>query len=258
VCLLQVGSPPVWRGRLLRCPHITAPWLSHTRDALMAQRYRHAPRQYAVSSAFSITNHGYEAVKGWGGWRRELRDACGRLKRHMPHVCKHAYQSITGTAVKSALELYAQSTFCLMPPGDSVVRGAILDALSVACVPVFFHSAQRTLWAQHWNASAASVLIDWSVVPASERNGTAALLQLVDMATWRPHETQMLRDAAASAHERLTYRADRGTSAAHDRAPLGSRDEKPDALDLLVEALERKLATASSTEDSLSGSGGGA
>ena len=41
---------------------------------------------------------------------------------------------------------YARSDFCLMPPGDTLARQGIVDAIAVGCVPVFFHPGQLSLW----------------------------------------------------------------------------------------------------------------
>ena len=239
--LLRVaGSPPLYRAHLRRCPLVTVPWLSHTRrprtalDALRAQ----PSRDIVIASAFSSSNHGFEAVKGWGGWRRALRNACALIgESARPDApssrCVHVYQSMSGNGARQAVELYARSLFCLMPPGDSIVRGAIVDALSVACVPVFFHPAQQQLWPLHWNASEASLLFDWTE-PDAERNATAVLLALVAFAEEGRDEARALQQAAARAHQRMVYRRRDSRHSEHEG--------RPDAVDLLVGSLQSQFA----------------
>lgn len=232
--LLRVaGSPPLFRAQLRRCPLATVPWLSHTRrprTALDALRAR-PRRDIVIASAFSSSNHGFEAVKGWGGWRRALRNACALSGR-----CAHLFPSMSGGGARQAVELYARSLFCLMPPGDSIVRGAIVDALSVACVPIFFHPAQQQLWPLHWNASEASLLFDWTA-PDAERNATAVLQALVAFAEERRDEARALQQAAARAHQRMVYRR---------RDPRGGgggeHDGRLDAVDVLVGSLLSRFA----------------
>ena len=71
------------------------------------------------------------------------------------------------------MRLYASATFCVQPPGDTMVRAAIVDAISVGCIPVLLHPAQLRLWPWHWDAAGASAFSDWS--NATERNATALL-----------------------------------------------------------------------------------
>jgi hypothetical protein len=65
------------------------------------------------------------------------------------------------------LELYANATFCLMPPGDSPYRLAIIDALTMGCIPVAFHRAQtEQLWQLQWAtwAHSATLTLDYAAV----------------------------------------------------------------------------------------------
>ena len=44
------------------------------------------------------------------------------------------------------LGAFANSTFCSQPAGDSPIRLSVIDALSVGCIPVFFHKEQLDIW----------------------------------------------------------------------------------------------------------------
>ena len=111
------------------------------------------------------------------------------------------------------------SSFCLQPPGDTIPRAGIVDALSVGCVPVLFHPAQQKLWPRHWNASQASLLFDWS----GTRGNASQVLQ--DLMALSPERVQQLRRAATAAAQTMYYRGE-----------LGDPNRK-DAVDLLVRTL---------------------
>eukprot|EP00315_Gephyrocapsa_oceanica_P047776 CAMPEP_0185529820 /NCGR_PEP_ID=MMETSP1366-20130426/102398_1 /TAXON_ID=38817 /ORGANISM="Gephyrocapsa oceanica, Strain RCC1303" /LENGTH=107 /DNA_ID=CAMNT_0028141449 /DNA_START=1 /DNA_END=320 /DNA_ORIENTATION=+ len=57
---------------------------------------------------------------------------------------------MSGQGAEKALQRYAVADFCLQPPGDTLPRPGILDALTSGCVPVIFHPEQATLWPAHW------------------------------------------------------------------------------------------------------------
>ena len=76
------------------------------------------------------------------------------------HHSQAAASSACGAQALYALALYRDARFCLSPPGDTVARAAIADALAVGCVPVIFHPAQRRLWPWHWDAASASVFAE--------------------------------------------------------------------------------------------------
>ncbi|EOD29714.1 hypothetical protein EMIHUDRAFT_233617 [Emiliania huxleyi CCMP1516] len=85
---------------------------------------------------------------------------------------------MNGRNAADAVELYAASVFCLMPPGDTIVRGAIADALSVGCIPVFLHPAQQHIWPSHWDGKRASVLFDWSAWMDDKMGNVAVEIEL--------------------------------------------------------------------------------
>ena len=132
------------------------------------------------------------------------------------------FQSQSGRDARSAVELYAQSVFCLQPPGDTLPRTGIVDAISVGCIPVIFHPGQAQLWPLHWNASASAVLVDWQSDATHEQpNARRVLQQLLEMPEPRVAALQAaVRDAAVRVH----YRGD------VENADHGTRD----AVDVLV------------------------
>jgi len=265
--LRLVGSPPLtthpgepsWKQRslLAPCPALSVPWLSHAR-APIALPPPHA-RTVRIAGAYSTFQHGMAIKLGWADWRRDLRNSCHGLGN--TSRCTHLYQSMSGKNARSAIELYARSVFCLQPPGDVVARGAMVDALSVGCIPVFFHPAQAALWPLHWSGARASVTFDWTdphvrnatvATVGRERIGRAAadvalrhLLELSDA------EVARLQRAVARAAPRMYYRVRpdtnhwrglRGTSGAVTTPLTPSRPlTPPDAVDVLVAGLGRQL-----------------
>lgn len=78
----------------------------------------------------------------------------------------------------SVLSVYGNSTYCLMPAGDWPSRApAMVDAMSVGCIPVIFHAQQKLLWPAHvpsWDALA--VFVDSAAV----LNASVDVLALLD------------------------------------------------------------------------------
>ena len=263
--LRVVGSPPLTkhpyerpyaqRSQLAPCPALSVPWLSHARSSIPLP----APsiRPVRIAGAFSTFQHGMAIALGFADWRRDLRNACHALRNGS--LCSHMYQSMSGNAARNAVELYARSVFCLQPPGDVVARGAIVDAISVGCIPVFFHPAQPVLWPLHWNGARSSVLFDWT--DPRQRNATAttvgrekigraaadsALRRLLEMSD---AEITRLQRAVARAAPRMFYRLRPDVdhrSALHDARAIDGASPSPptvppDAVDVLVGGLARQL-----------------
>merc|ERR1712228_142375 len=70
------------------------------------------------------------------------------------------------------------SVFCLQPPGDTLPRQGIVDAITVGCIPVFFHPEQLELWSMFWNASQASVFFNFQ--DSRSRNATWVIERLLN------------------------------------------------------------------------------
>ena len=142
---------------------------------------------------------------------------------------------------------YAHSTFCLQPPGDVIGRGAIVDAISVGCIPVFFHRAQAALWHWHWNASDASLLFDWADAGGDGRrsNATAVMEALVGL--YDTAATRRMQRKVAEVAQRMLYRDRVGGARARPEAREHAREvhgedvgeDDEDAVDVLVARLGR-------------------
>lgn len=215
--LRVVGAPGILaRPRMSVCRTLSVPWLSHARTGVAALQDRRRP----VRIALAIGTNGHQGARklGFQRLRWELREACFALRNGSR--CRRMFQSLSGGHGRGAVELYATSTFCLQPPGDTIPRSGIVDALSVGCVPVLFHPAQRRLWPCFWNASRASILFDWT---SSQRlNATDVLQTLLEMPS---NQVEGLRSAAADAAQRMYY-----------RGSLGDPGQS-DAIDALVRTL---------------------
>ena len=230
--LRVVGAPGVFaRPRMARCRTLSVPWLSHSRTAATAVAQRRRRRcsdtsdgcfeTVRIALAAGVNGHGahtHNARKlGFQRWRWELREACMGLQNKTQ--CTRMFQSLSGGHARGAVELYSTSHFCLQPPGDTIPRAGIVDALSVGCIPVLFHPAQQQLWPHHWNASQASVLFDWS---ATRGNASEVMQTLLAMPRER---VESLQRAAAEAARSMYYRGN-----------LGPPNER-DAVDVLVDVL---------------------
>mmetsp|Transcript_79144 Transcript_79144/g.237148 ORF Transcript_79144/g.237148 Transcript_79144/m.237148 type:complete len:423 (-) Transcript_79144:22-1290(-) len=136
---------------------LTVPWLGHGRSAPLGSR-RGRPVRVAV--AMGVIGHHQANALGFTAWRLALRNAC------LPQAnCTRSWVAQAGTNTRLAIELYAQSVFCLQPPGDTLGRTAIVEAIAAGCIPVFFHPHQQRLFPLHWDAPSQSVLFDWSALP---------------------------------------------------------------------------------------------
>lgn len=213
-----VSSPAVLiRRRLARCRTLTVPWPAHARTAIVARQARKRPIRIAFAG--SIGGHIMANRLGFVHWRQRLRDACNGLKNRSS--CTYLFQSLGGGAARSAIELYARSTFCLQPPGDTIVRTGIVDALSVGCIPVLFHPAQSALWPHFWRSP--RMLFDWKELKApSAENASDVLQTLLALPDQRVSDLQ--RDVASAAR-RTFYRGERGSA------------NESDAVDVFVDVM---------------------
>ena len=213
-----VSSPGVvTRPRMARCQTLTVPWLSHTRSPASSL----LPRERSVRIAFAggVAGHMQADRVGFSAWRRLLRNACRAMRAVAK--CTTIFQPLRGHLARTAVELYTRSVFCLQPPGDTIVRTAIIDAIAVGCIPVFFHVAQAALWPWHWKSDRASVLFDWSA-PDAPQNATLALQELLAMPEAR---VRALQASVSEAAHKLYYRGE-----------LGARSQR-DAIDVLVDGM---------------------
>lgn len=114
-------------------------------------------------------------------------------------------------------DAYAQSDFCLMPPGDSATRQAIFDALLCGCIPVFFSTClhadlvYETMYEpfaprherRSWGAGAWAVVLNASA--AVEERGSEYILQ--ELKRIPPERREAMRQRIAGFASRLQYAA---------------------------------------------------
>lgn len=235
----------LFRREVAHCRQLEVPWLAHARGprTLLAPRQTspesHGTALVAYSGSAKSSWHIVGGKLGFNAWRAQLHGACAgmpRLCRMTAPVCKG---SATWAGCYQTLEVYAEATFCLQPPGDMLARPGILDALSVGCIPVFLHPLQQALWRAFWNASAASVLLDWTsfgnspasypLPPPSAAAAAASLASLRHISTER---VERMRAAGRAALPKLLY----ARSEAEARAePHG------DAFDAVMRAVAERL-----------------
>ena len=146
-----VGSEAVLRKSRSVCSILSVPWLSHLYKPMLK-----GDRPLLVSGSWNSKDHGFASKYGFSQWRVDLRNGCMKHRG----VCLWEYQSLSGSRAFAALGLYRISRFCLMPPGDTIARQAIVDAVTLGCIPVFFHPMQLHLWPKFWNARAASLFFN--------------------------------------------------------------------------------------------------
>lgn len=170
-------------------------------DPIAPWRIRH-PRLTQIAAVFGVGVGGGKpssACVGVGGctpvqhFRLRLREHC--LER--PGGCvylgvlgannlgaRRAAWTAAGTSNyafnEAAAALYWNSTFCLMPGGDSATRKATMDALLLGCIPVLFHQAQVRQYPWHWQGwvQQATVLLDYAKILENTTHPIDALLAI--------------------------------------------------------------------------------
>ena len=186
--------------------------------------------------------HGEKVLgRGHTGWSRTPQRRPAQRLRAAPRaqgvgLPGWVWISMSGNGAEKALQAYAAADFCLQPPGDTLPRPGVVDAISVGCVPVVFHPAQRTLWPAHWrDPENSSLLFDFTggaprprirdpkVYAAQAASALQALLSV------SPHELERLRRGVAAAAPRLVYGLGDGGASPSAAAP--------DAVDVLVESM---------------------
>ena len=113
-----------------------------------------------------------------------------------------------------------------------MVRSAIVDAVVLGCIPVFFHPAQLTIWPLHWNASNASVHFNWAQSTIGDVNNITLVLEharraIHKLLTMADEQVSVLQHELLRVASRLTYR---GQHAAVDSAAPPRLDDAVDVL----------------------------
>lgn len=80
----------------------------------------------------------------WRAMRESILDSCQRA----PRLCQTVDQKVLAsrddaTKMEIVFEAYRSSVFCFQPPGDTVTRRGLFDALLMGCIPVVFPEIGR-------------------------------------------------------------------------------------------------------------------
>lgn len=172
---------------------------------------------------------------------RQLHPVCHNATCACAAVQRGAGASIPSHATMpgiraSALALYLNSTFCLMPAGDWPSRTpAIVDAMACGCIPVFFHSAQLELWPAHlggWLRD-ASVFFDYRQVI----NGSVHVVDQLQAIS--PDRIQAMRRHLHANLHRIVY------SHADDDSAMGRSENlehaREDAWGITLQHMQQRL-----------------
>ena len=118
-------------------------------------------------------NQERENLIAFVGIIKKMIPSATQLRRYLVNQCKAATQSVIDKPASSNLvhfqklcvvkvlgkdtwqnfgneaSIYANSTFCLLPPGDIPSRKAVFDMLLAGCIPVIFNKKQIDLYKWH-------------------------------------------------------------------------------------------------------------
>ena len=175
--------------------------------------------------------------------RRAVLASCMQHPSLCTHIAPEARNAPVGAQRFSHIaKLYWGSTYCVMPPGDTITRKGIVDAMLLGCIPVLLHVGQAWQWPWHWGGwvtNATVLLMNFS------RPGEPSLARdLVPLLRAIPAERveAMQRTIARHAH-RLQYSATDSARVAPHLVP----PEEGDAFDIAL----RGAWAAASTPDAV-------
>ena len=211
---------------------LSVPYLGHARQmpsTPLATGTERDGGRITVAVAFAAWGHRRAGQLGFDTWRNALKSECLRRGCMLSAACLqkkprclYVWPQMGGGNAAQAVSAYAHATFCLQPPGDTLARAGIVDAISAGCIPVLFHSGQAYLWPWHWKSSDASLTIDFT--QAAMRNASHVFDRLLSMPA---DEVSRLQRGVAQAAPRMLYRG---------AAPRGGGGSM-DAIDVLVDGL---------------------
>ena len=176
------------------------------------------PRDEPLIAACFLTDHGSTEVILL---RRALVRSCEAHPRHCRYIPPEPPRSGIGDqSWHQIAALYWNSTFCVMPPGDTITRKAVVDAVLLGCIPVLFHPGQAWQWPWHWGSwvANATVSLDWRRVTAGGAGGDDLVRTL--RAIPRSRVELMRRTIADHAHQLQWSAVDSSTL----RAPVSEGD----------------------------------
>ena len=111
------------------------------------------PRPLLVAVAFNADGH-LDIFAQMRLRKLLLRQCSTAGNRSCERVGLDGFYSLTSTASKRSkmthtLGAYGRAVFSLQPAGDDGARKAIIDSVTMGCIPVLFHRAQFELWTLH-------------------------------------------------------------------------------------------------------------
>ncbi len=157
-------------------------------------------------------------------YRAFLERSCASMKN--PHFCLWVPIS-SAENVSDTINLYRETTFCLMPTGHTNSRKALIDALISGCIPVVFHLCTlHYLMPEYVNISTAlsiSIYFPSALLADEHSESNASLLLSWLVAIRDSEEVTLKRNAIAKIARRLQYSHVSG--------------DEPDAFDVFVKSI---------------------
>jgi len=123
-----------------------------------------ARRTYLASAVWG-THGTWHAVRQRQTLQQQCNssDDCIFVDRFGPDVGVHGCGSrCSQDATRTVVSTMLKSKFCLQPEGDTLSRKAIIDALTLGCIPVLMTEKQKKLWPWHVNWDDVSVQVDYN------------------------------------------------------------------------------------------------
>tara|TARA_Y100000741_G_scaffold85655_3_gene63125 strand:+ start:5702 stop:6667 length:966 start_codon:yes stop_codon:yes gene_type:complete len=152
----------VGNKRFFRKPHsnnfhtIDIPYASHAHSWIPESL--HFARRFFISVAINPYNHFQSEKYGFHIWRKNILKYC---KTFLHKNCTHIIPGQRGYNMPEIAVMYSNSIFSIHPPGDTLARAAIIDSVSLGCIPVFLHTQQYQLWKMFWNSTDCAINLSW-------------------------------------------------------------------------------------------------
>eukprot|EP00468_Gymnochlora_sp_CCMP2014_P003565 CAMPEP_0167751604 /NCGR_PEP_ID=MMETSP0110_2-20121227/6675_1 /TAXON_ID=629695 /ORGANISM="Gymnochlora sp., Strain CCMP2014" /LENGTH=491 /DNA_ID=CAMNT_0007637127 /DNA_START=31 /DNA_END=1506 /DNA_ORIENTATION=+ len=165
---------------------------------LISEVFRSRERKYLVAAVFRVHISGLNM-----NVRRYLLSRCKELKE----CALLTAGGPRGLHAVDYIKRYYESTFCLQPEGDTPSRKAILDSMTLGCIPVLFAKLQTKLWPWHVG--------DWRdigvIIPDDEYTTVWERLKNISS-----EQIEMYRNNIKLRVHRLSMRIDGGSRGEYD------------------------------------------
>ena len=221
----------------------SVPWTSYvhmrrsTRWDDLPWRQLDRARPALVAAAFNPKNaeHKIGLPSDSRRLRLALNSTCSRRSAvcaFLPSGTRMPSKEPLAEPVRELAELYGRSVFCWQPMGDSVTRKAMIDAVLLGCINVFFHPLQQLHWPWHWSSwvKRASVFLDHAAIAAGRLDPIEELRRVPPEAI-RAMQRTIAEHAHCLHYSDGTLTDGSGGTTPYERATLGAA---PDAFDVLL------------------------